>query len=197
MANYNTRGTKHESYRKEFDTMFNKGYVWSDLFDRIVRDSLVKTTDIYLSSHTKQQIENNVFGNRIIKDKEINLKNLMDGEVVEIEFRYEDYNGEDFNCLKKAVIRLPRRIDGEQVVAVCEFNYSGSVFVRTAWLNKANDNHDIGLDISDFDWNLNQKFGYFHKRWTSRVWELNNGKIGELIPNVAMTIEEYNKRNNY
>lgn len=161
----------------------------------MVKDSLSKTTQLTLSRHTQDQIKDNSEGNRVFTPDEITLSNLKRGEVVEVEFQYEDYKGDDFNCLKKAVIRLPKREDGEQVVVVCLFNYNGSVFVKTAWLNKANDNHQSGLDTSDFDYDLNQMFGYFHKHWTSRVWKIDGGNIEELQPNVAMTIEEYNKRN--
>lgn len=194
-ASYNTRGSKHTSERRDYDTIFNKGFVWHPLFDTIVKDSLSKTSTLNYSNHLKSQISDNTEGNREFASNEITIDNLKKGEVVEVEFQYEDYLGDDFNCLKKAVIRLPQRPDGEQVVAVCLFNYNGTVFIKTAWLNKANDNHQKGLDTSDFDYNINQKFGYFHRGWTSRVWEIKNGSVKELKPNVAMTIEEYNRRN--
>ena len=194
MLDYNTRGTKHSSSRKEFDAMYNKGCAWTELFDVMVKDSLSKTKKVTLSQHAKSQIQNNREGNRVMTVDEISRTTLMSGEVVEVEFQTEIYESQDFNCLKKAVIRLPERTDGEQVVAVCQFDYDGTVFVRTAWLNKANDNHTVGLDTSEFDSDLNHMFGYFHRNWTSRVWAYANAMVRELTPNVAITWEEYDRR---
>lgn len=196
MSTYNTKGTGHRSYRKEFDTMYNRGYVWHSVLDNLVNDYLSKSWNLRLSRHVQEMIDNNTYGNREINKNDITLENMLKGEVVEAEFQFEDYEGEDFNCLNKVVIRLPEREDGEQIVVVCATNYNGIPSIKTAWLNKKADSHKT-LDTRDFDWRLEgERFGYFHKGWTSRVWEINNDLMKELEPNKAMTIEEYNKRKN-
>ena len=166
MAIYNTKGTKHRSRRKQYDYMYNKGFCWSDTFSEMTKSLVAEIGNLTLSNHTKTRIKENREGNRKIYRKDISVKNILAGEVVEVEFEDKLHKGKNFACLKKAVVRLPVRNDGEQVVVVCSFNQTGEVFVKTAWLNKKDDNHNTGLDTSEFDYLFGtEKFGYIRYNW--------------------------------
>ena len=156
MANYNTRGTKHQTERGDYDCIFNKGYCWHRLFDDIVAKLISSTGGIVLAKHVQDYEKKD---NREYSLSEINEDALRSGEVVEIEAETLKYKNTQYGAIRKAVIRLPERKDGEQIVVVVDFS-RGNKFIKTAWLNKANDNHQRGLDTGSLDWDYIGKFGY-------------------------------------
>ena len=196
MSNYNTRGTKHSNQRKDFDRLYNRAYVWADQFDTTTKEMFKNAKRISYSKHLKNYEKS---GNREFDLNEINLKALEMGQVVEIETELNDYNGEDIETVRKAVVRLPKREDGEQVVAVAAFDYYNNVFIKTAWLNKATDNHSRGLDTTEMEWAVsNRKLGYFYGKYQSKAWEILNATESKaLSDNVMITMEEWNRRNGY
>ena len=196
MATYNTRGQKHRGRRKDFDFLYNKGFVWAPLLDELYRQIVEKSASIRFSNHVRNYACD---GNREYSiSAEITKPALLAGEVVEVETELNDYCGNDFQTIRKAVVRLPAREDGEQVVVVVEFNYRADMFVKTAWLNKASDNHQTGLDTTDFDNCVSDLFGFFFGRWQSVVYDNTNiASPKKLLSDVAMTMEEYNRRCGY
>lgn len=159
--NYNTRGTLHMSKRKERDLMFNKGHVWDDRFDICFQKQLEQYSKIKFSGHfDKIKGESNrVFDAK----KEITLESIKKSELVEIELDTVRQQDKEYQMLAKAVCRLPEREDGEQVVVVMDFLNADYILARTAWLNKATDNHEKGLDTTDIDWNTNINVGFYDK----------------------------------
>lgn len=156
MADYNTRGEKHGVYGKDYDYKYNSGYAWNPVFNALVADRLAYNRGIDYSYHLNSYDSK---GNRVFDASEITIQNLRRGTVVEIETEILDIRGRDVEIIRKAVIRLPERSDGEQIVAVALFKDNGYLKIKTAWLNKATDNHQQGLDTSDMDWNIGGIFG--------------------------------------
>ena len=184
MAFYNTRGIDHRSRRKDFDTMYNKGYAWNDLFDRLVKEALSKSSRLIVSNHLQELISNDYYGNRLFSPEDITIESLQKGDAVEVEFQLDYYGDDDINMLRKAVIRMPVRGDGEQVCAVVLFNIKKAPIVKTAWLNKSDDNHQSGLDMEDFDWRTDgEKFGYYYRGGNSKAFEIVEHKARELKSN--------------
>ena len=196
MTNYNTKGTKHRRQRKDLDRLYNRGFVWNPHFDNITNEMFSKSKRIQYSRHLRSYEQT---GNREFDFHDVTIENLAKGQVVEIETEFNDYNGEDIETIRKAVVRLPQRSDGEQIVAVVAFDYNNDVFIKTAWLNKANDNHSTGLDTSEMEVSTsNRKYGYFYGNNRSKAWEiLDESESKTLDDNVMITMEEWNRRNGY
>lgn len=168
MSVYNTRGSKHRYGRADYDYIYNRGYVWNEAFNTITKELISIRGEPIFSRHL-QDYENQ--GNRDFSLEEITVQAMMNGEVVEIETELNEFGrDDDIEIIKKAVIRLPRRADGEQIVVVADFDRTRP-FIKTAWLNKASDNHQHGLDTSEFEWNINGKYGYFN-RYRTKAWEI-------------------------
>lgn len=194
MANYNTRGMSHKSVHKEFDEIYNSGAVWSDMFQEIFDERIAEVEDKNLNynSHVYEQIMKDINGNRVFSIEELALGELRKGTVVEAETRYEMYGDEQMQTLRKAVVRLPVRPDGEQVVAVVDFPNDKTALVRTAWLNKATDNHEIGLDTADFTTKIEGKFGFINAYEDgTKVWQYQDGHFEQISPQMAKTISQY------
>ena len=156
---YNTRGQKHSHHRKEGDLMFNKGFVWDNRFDYIVKKSIESYSKLRISNHIQ---EFDKTGNRTMNpDKEITMAALKNAEVVEIETKTEFRKNKEYQVIFKAVCRLPVREDGHQVVTVIACDNPNFIRVRTALLNEATDNHQINLDTREFDTNTNHFFAYY------------------------------------
>lgn len=181
MANYYTRGQKHNEFGKDYDCKYNKGYAWNPIFDTLVKDRLTYNAGIRYSDHLKDY---DAEGNRTFDTSEISIRNLSMGEVVEIETEYYDRAEDTVEMLRKAVIRLPKRADGEQIVAVADFNTNGMTNIKTAWLNKATDNHQSGLDTTNLDWRIEGLFGTAVKGMFSEYYYIElNGKATKVVPN--------------
>ena len=194
MANYNTKGKGRRQDRKDFDTMYNAGYVWNDkLFDMLVKGALSKSNKLNVSRHVQDRVSEDYYGNRLFSPDDITLYSLREGTPVECEFQLDYYDDEDCEMLRKAVIRLPERDDGEQVCVVCLFNPDKAPVIKTAWLNKKDDNHQTGLDTSEFEWKIySGKYGYYHGRFKSDVWDFDGfDKMTRVNSNHVLTEAQY------
>ena len=196
MANYCTRGLKHRESRKDYDFLYNSAASWTPLFKELVNMLVQRSESLRFSKHVDNY---KCDGNRTYSlSEEITKDAILAGDVVEIETELNDNCGQDFQTVRKAVVRLPEREDGEQVVVVIDFNYHGDMFVKTAWLNKASDNHQNGLDENEFDSYVSDLFGFFYGKYRSFVYDNTNVfEPIQLLPDVAMTMEEYNRRCGY
>ena len=189
MADYNTRGEKHNQYDRNYDFKYNKAVAWNDVFDTMVKDRLKFNSGIKYSDHLNQYDKE---GNRTFDTSEISIRNLEAGDVVEIETEYNASS--EIEMIRKAVIRLPKRKDGEQIVAVADFSENGMTTIKTAYLNKASDNHQIGLDASDIDRNIGGKFGVKVKGMLNDIYVISNGVATKVDPKVNNNNNKKNKR---
>lgn len=174
MAEYNTRGEKHNQFGKDYDFKYNKAVAWNPIFDTMVKDRLRFNSEFRGFTDDSHALGYDKAGNREFDKSEITLRNLQLGEVVEIETELVGYD-DGIEMLRKAVIRLPKRKDGEQIVVVADFSERGSTKIKTAWLNKADDNHQIGLDTRNIDTNIGGKFGVKVNGMLNDVYEIKNG----------------------
>lgn len=194
MAEYNTRGMGHMSGRKDFDTKYNMGVAWSEAFQSLAETRLAQIDDRYFypTKHVMAQINKNKHGNRLIGELELSLSEIKKGTVVEAEFKREMYGDEQMESLRKIVTRLPARTDGEQVVVVVQFEDSMAALIKTAWLNKATDNHQKGLDTTDIETNVDGIYGYVDSFGRdSRAVRVEDGILTELDGSAAKTTEKY------
>lgn len=158
MAKYNTRGQGHRN-SSNYDNIYNKGYCWHRVFDLLFSDIMSIGSDIEIANHV---FDYEKHGNRYFSEDEITLDAIKEGELVEIETEEIYYDEDDAQILMKAIVRLPQREDGEQVVVVLDFSRN-NIFVRAAWLNKAGDNHQKGLNTDCLSWNYIGIFGVIYK----------------------------------
>ena len=159
MAKYNTRGQGHRN-SSNYDNIYNKGYCWHKLFDVLFNDIITVGGNIEIANHV---FDYEKHSNRYFNESEITFDAIKAGELVEIETEGIYYDEEnDAQILMKAIVRLPQREDGEQVVVVLDFSRN-NIFVRAAWLNKAGDNHQKGLDVDCLSWNYIGIFGIMYK----------------------------------
>ena len=178
MAEYNTRGQKHGQFGKDYDCKYNKAVAWNKIFDTLIDDRFTYNTGIKYSDHVGEYDKE---GNRTFDLKEISLRDLIAGDVVEIETEYTTMGNDYVEMIRKAVIRLPKRKDGEQVVAVVLFGDSGNTFVKTAWLNKSDDNHQTGLDTTDIDRHIEGKFGVYVRNALKEIYTIDkNGNATKV-----------------
>ena len=193
MSTYYTKGQKHRTGRADYDAIYNAGYVWTPLFTHIVRELVSNGKELELSDHVRNYRPE---GNRAFNcAAEITRNAILAGDVVEVETAIDDYDGEDIDSVRKAVIRLPKRADGEQVVVVVDFRLNGQMKAKTAWLNKATDNHQSGLDTSEFERTVNgRKFGYFLPGFRSKAFKIEHGRISAMKDDVMITMAEYYRR---
>ena len=175
MAEYNTRGEKHNQFGKDYDFKYNKAVAWNSVFDTMVKDRLKYNSGFSGFTDKSHALGYNKEGNREFDKSEITLKNLQLGEVVEIETELIGNGDDGIEMIRKAVIRLPERKDGEQIVVVADFSENGYTKIKTAWLNKASDNHQTGLDTRNIDTNIGGKFGVKVNGMLNDVYEIENG----------------------
>lgn len=167
MSNYCTRGTKCGSSTKSYDVRFNKGFKWSLLFDFIAMKMVKNIARAFFTGHVFDRIDFDECGNRefLIEELQELISSPLNLTLVEMEaIGISLPDGEIAFVMKKLLLRGPEREDGESICIVLDFNNPIYPRVKTAYLNKAYDNHDTGLDIHCLDTCINHIFG-FENRW--------------------------------
>lgn len=159
MANYYTRGQKHQFSHKNYDVIFNTGQrTWNKNIEPVLHEMLNQVTSVIFSKHFLEAIASQS-GNRVISSEEINSDSITSSSIVEFEGDYLIHGKSFAIIIKKLLVRLKPRQDGEQVCCILDFARSATApTLKTAYLNKAHDNHQKGLDTSDF---CNQTTGIF------------------------------------
>lgn len=175
MADYNTRGQKHGQFGKDYDFRYNKAVAWNPIFDKLVAERLKYNTGFKNFSDNSHALSYDKEGNRTFDKSEITIRNLELGEVVEIETELSYPDGDEVEMIRKAIIRLPKRKDGEQIVVVADFDYSGETKIKTAYLNKASDNHQSGLDTTNIDRHIGGMFGVKVRGSLNSIYNIENG----------------------
>ena len=195
MAEYNTRGSG-APHKKDYDVVFNKNYSWDTVFQEIVeaRVSEIPETGFFVLSHTTGRILHNEKGNRDLSEDELSLNIFQKNEfeVVETEWDKAMCGNQEMLGLKKALVRLPERPDGEQVCAVINFEDSGNAVIKTAYLNKANDNHETGLKTNGLSTVTDTIYGFFgNAKGMSQAWVRNSDGVYNKVNQPARESEDY------
>lgn len=172
MSNYYTRGTSHGS-SKTYDVRFNRQFCWTMLFDVIAAFMLEEVKDVRISTHVLDRINGDLDGNRDFSVDELKslLNSLPTCSLAEIEaqgIRFQ--NGKEAFIVKKLLLRSPERGDGENVCVVLDFTNPVYPRVKTAYLNKGNDNHDVGLNIRELEFCTNCLFGFENRFGEAEVF---------------------------
>ena len=159
---------------KQYDTVFTKKYSWSKNLDILVKRAIIKGSTLVNTS----------------KYPDIVKKDLVNSEVLEVECLFEDYLGEDFNCLKRALVKFAK--NDKYYAAIIIFDYDGTV--KLVKVSEVKEEFDSNIDVNEVEWTIeDKKFGYFYGDNKSEVIEIGRYGTKQLESNVAMTIEMWNK----
>lgn len=164
MATYNTRGTKHRSFDRNYDVKFNRGFFWSGLFDIIAGLMILNIKTVSFSRHIYDYLAaEDTIGNRAFKFEDLKYycNHLMDMLPIEIEAEHAVFpNGQEAFIIRKLLLRGDSGFDGEDICLVLDFTNPVYPKLKTAYLNKSDDHHHIGLDVSDMNVCTKGLFGF-------------------------------------